>query len=202
MTSRLEKGESVSNIVGKILFELEAIRDSGRGKSLLANLRNSVGQPLSETISSWSFLYERFPKEWIENSNKISNEETVVLTILQLYAIHQQAITSNVHISSKANSYQNIGNSLGFLRKGENTLAIDRRFNAMVTSHSFEELIHHLRQLIKLYKSKEKEKSKIDYSRLAQDLFWFRCGSKEWVRLSWARAYYASQEKGEDNNDK
>lgn len=201
MTNQLEERESVSNVIGKIIYELDAIRESGRGKSILANLRNSIGKPLSETISCWSMFYDYIPEEWIVNSYKMSTEETVVLTTLQLYAIHQQASDYNVHFSSKNTSYQNLGDSLRALRKGENTLAIDRRFNAMITSQSFEELVQHLRQLIKLYKSKEKNKSKINYQRLAKDLFWFKCGSKEWVRLSWARAYYSSQEKGEDNND-
>ena len=92
-------------------------------------------------------------------------------------------------------SYENIGSALGKLRKEDDTTSIDRRFNTMITSSTFEELTYHLRHLISLLKV-ESPVIQVDYSGLANDLYWFLNNSQENVRLNWARAYY-KQIKGE-----
>lgn len=70
--------------------------------------------------------------------------------------------------------------------------AIDRRFNAMVTSSTFEELSNHLRHLIKLLK---KAMQKFLYAQLADDLFWYQNGFEDRVKLRWGQSYYSNIKK-------
>ena len=126
-------------------------------------------------------------------------EERAILTSLQLYSLHQQGKHDSVYLEKEKKSWTNIGHSLASLRQGENSIAVDRRFNVMITSTTFEELSHYLRQLISQLKSKSD--AKVDYAQLADDLFWFIRGYKERVRLNWARSYYGINVKGENKNE-
>ncbi len=95
---------------------------------------------------------------------------------------------------------KNLGASLSRLRVGDDTSAIDRRFNAMITTTSFDELANHLRHMIKLLKSKTD--TQVNYPQLAQDLFWFQKGRQSSVRLKWSRSYYRYYDnKGEKKNE-
>lgn len=89
------------------------------------------------------------------------------------------------------------------MRIEEDSKAVDRRFNALITAQTYDELVHYLRQMISLLKSKAD--TTIDYGRLAQDLYWFQRGYEEKLRLSWARDYYRieknKEEKGAEENE-
>ena len=60
-------------------------------------------------------------------------EERAILT-LQLYSLHQQGKHDSVYLEKEKKSWTNIGHSLASLRQGENSIAVDRRFNVMITS--------------------------------------------------------------------
>ena len=71
----------------------------------------------------------------------------------------------------------------------------------MITSTDFDELTYHLRQLIMLLKTKEN--IKVNYAKLADDLYWYLRGNQEKVRIRWAQSYYKTkltEEKGETQN--
>lgn len=95
----------------------------------------------------------------------------------------------------------NLGASLRALRAGDATQAADRRFNAMITATTFNELANHLRHLIKLLKSKTE--AKVNYAQLAQDLYWFQLGYQSDIRLKWSRDYYRHymEGKGEESDE-
>lgn len=190
----------VAEVTRKILIKLSKQKDTSSGKALLARLRQSIGKPVSETVAVWPILFEDLPEEFLGHDGYTSAEEQAILTTLQLYALHQQSLSHSVFIGEE-NKYQNIGNSFRQLRQGEDTTAIDRRFNVMITASTFEELVYHLRHLITLLKSKSPE-TKVDYARLSEDLYWFLRDYQERVRLSWARDYYKRNFKGENDNDK
>ncbi|WP_353893857.1 type I-E CRISPR-associated protein Cse2/CasB [Proteinivorax hydrogeniformans] len=195
--------DNVFTVTGRILGRLEEIRDYSSGKAALANLRNSIGRPLSETIDVWPIVFEQMPEHFLSKNGKLTSEEKAILTTLQIYALHQQGQSVNVNKRSEKEKWNNIGISLKALRNGEDTIAIDSRFNTMITSTTFEELIHHLRQLVRILKAK-KQNEKIVYARLANDLYWYLRNQEENVRLSWAKAYYSkleNTEKGDVSND-
>lgn len=194
-----QDNQSVYSATSQIINNLSHLLDSSSGKALLANLRNSINRPLSETIDIWPILFENLPESFLGNGGRLTKEEEAILTTLQLYAIHQQGNSDSV--LGSGGRWDNIGNSLKSLREADNSLAIDRRYNAMITSSTYEELIHHLRQLIRLLKSKSEVK--VNYPKLAEDLYWFLRGYEEKVRLKWARSYYSAKQmnKGENENE-
>ena len=185
-------------------------------KAVLANLRNSIGKPYSETIKIWSIVFKGdSANEFLGSEIKLKNGGKVILTTLQLYALHQQGIRESVfteYESEKEGKSENktrrgnIGYPLKQLRKDnpseEYNKSIDRRFNTMVTSETFDNLCYHLRHLIKILKSKCPNE-KVNYAKLAEDLYWFSIGYEENVRLEWAREYYREnfkrdEKKGEE----
>ncbi len=191
---------SVSSVTSKILVKLNALTDSSSGKAILAKLRNSVGKPLSETAEIWQLLFDNLPEEFLGKTGEASMEERAILTTLQLYAIHQQGAHKSVLLEGE-DRFKNIGYSLKNLQKDGRQSSIDRRFNTMITATNFEELTYHLRHLIKLLKSKSSE-TKVDYAKLAEDLYWFLRGYEENIRLAWAREYYKQNFKGDEDNEK
>ena len=194
----------VENIVNKILFKLNKDLSSSQTRANLAGIRNSINKPLSNAEEVWPILFESLPEEFLSSDGKLSLEEKAILLTLQLYAIHQQGSSISVLMDENEDNWKNLGYSLNSLRKGDDSLAIDRRFNTMITSSTFDELSHHLRQLIKLLKAKSDVK--INYGKLAKDLYGFIRGNKENVRISWAQRYYSYNKKenkeGENTNEK
>lgn len=181
-----------------MLYRLKGIRETSFGKALLAKMRRSVGKSLSETVDIWAFVFEYLPEEFIGNTE----EDAIVLT-MQFYSLHQQGVETSVlyeHEKSENTKEYTLGKSLSVLRTEDDRVAVDRRFNTMITATTFEELVYHLRHLLMLLKSKFRE-TKVDYAQLAEDLYWILRGFDENIRLKWARDYYRTYQKGENKND-
>ena len=178
-----------------ILYDLASMLNTSTGRAVLANLRNSIGKPITQTVGAWAFIFDKIPEEFQGQYENPSREENAILIALQMYALHQQGNDVSVNISSVDNRWKNIGDSLRSLRFLDDGKGIDRRFNAMITASGFEEIIYHLRQLIKILKSKSEQK--INYAKLAEDLYDLQNDYKfEKVRFNWARSYYSN--KGEE----
>lgn len=191
------KRPTVYSAAGAMLQSLENTLDSPGGRANFAKLRRAVGRPLSETVDLWPLIYPLMPDEFL-SKNGTSAAERAILTALTLYALHQQGESRSVLNRER---HSNIGDALKALRS-EDSAAMDRRFNALITSDSFEELCHHLRQMIGLLRAKTD--ATVNYARLAQDLFYFQVGRRETIRLNWARAYYRQNKKetkGDEDHD-
>ncbi len=189
----------VRDVAGRILGKLRIISSSPSGKAALAKIRNSAGKSMHESSDVWPFIFDEMPEGFLGTGKHESAEEKSILLALQLYAIHQQGKGYDVILDPKEKKWSNVGTAFRSMRIGGDSAAIDRRFNALITSATFEELANHLRQMIKLLKSKTD--AKLDYAQLAQDLYWIIVGSESQVRLKWAREYYFNYglEKGEEN---
>lgn len=201
---KTSKNRLVMNTTAKIINVLSSSLDKPSTKATLSNLRNSIGRPISDKVKSLQIIFEYMPKELLSNSFEMTKEEKAILTTLELYAIHQQSNTESVNGINEGN-WNNIGYSFKSLRtEGEAGNSIDKRFNALVTSATFDELAYHLRQMVKLLKSKSKN-TKVDYPSLAGDLYNFLWENDERIRLNWERAYYSysksEDEKGEIENE-
>lgn len=188
---------TVYQVTFNILTKLSKIYDQPSGKALLARLRNSLGRSEMGTSEVWPFLFDNLPQNYLGHTASLTPYEQSILTTLQLYSLHQQGLSSSIiNIQDK---HLNMGKSLKALRKEDSKKSIDHRFNTLVTSATYEELVHHLRQMIKLLRSREKEAGKVNYARLSQDLFWYLKGYDENIKLNWSREYYRNN-KGEDQN--
>lgn len=196
---------SVYGVTANILNQFDSNLDTPANKAILSNLRNSISRPYSQTIEIFSTLYRYLPDLFISEYGDLSYEEKAIITSLQIFAVHQQGNIQSVFLEADdENKYKNIGYSLKVLRTDENAKSTDRRFNAMISADTFEELTFHLRQLISLLKSRSDQK--VNYAKLAQDLYYFQIPSmRENIKLSWAKEYYRfnNQEKnnkGEEND--
>lgn len=202
MVKEKSKTFRVKSVTRNILNELESEINSSNGRANLANIRNSINRPLTESIDLLPLLFRYLPEDFLSSDGKLSLEEKAIVTTIQLYSLHQQAESESVLLSKDAEKWKNFGYSLSFLRKGEDSLAADRRFNTMITSSTFEELSHHMRQMIKLLKSKTD--AKVNYTKLSGDLYKFLTGYGEEVKFSWASRYYFvknEKEEGVEENE-
>ena len=195
-------GKDIYGVTSKILYREIALLGSPQGRADLANLRNSMGKNLSQCPEIWPIIFENLPEEFLSRKKDLSDEERAIINSLQLFALHQQGQEKPVNIG-KDEGYSNMGTSLRDLRQGDGRLGADRRFNAMLTSSTYEEFIGHLRHLVKILKAKSPQ-SKVNYGNLASDLYWILRGKKDDVIISWAREYYREnrKDKGEEDNDK
>ena len=184
-----------SNILNQIAHDL----DSSATKATLANLRNSISKPYSQTIGVFSTFYKYLPDSFISEYGDLSYKEKAIITSLQIFAVHQQGNSQSVLLEADdENKYKNIGYALKVLRTDENQKSTDRRFNAMISAGTFEELTFHLRQLVSLLKSRSDQK--VNYAKLSQDLYYFQIPSmRENIKLSWAKEYYKFTNKEKDN---
>ena len=80
--------------------------------------------------------------------------------------------------------------------KKQDSVALDRRFNTMLTATTFDEFAYHLRQIFRLAKSKES--FSVNFIKLSEDLFWYQNGKERNICLSWAKDYYHYAGKNED----
>lgn len=180
----------IYKVTASIINKIDGEREYSSGKAILANLRNSVGKSLSSTVEVWPLLFENFPDHYLSESGRLTEEEQSVLLALQLYAIHQQGKGQSVNSRDREDRFERV---IRKLRIGGESQAIDRRFNTLITATEFTEFSHHLRQLIKLLRSKLSD-VKINYPALAEDLYWYQRGYSENIVLRWGKAYYSSQE--------
>ncbi|MDO5028610.1 MAG: type I-E CRISPR-associated protein Cse2/CasB [Bacillota bacterium] len=201
MTEKTSKTKLVFSTTNRVISIISNSLETSRTKANLAKLRNSVGKSLGENPSNFQIIYENMAEELLNPNFKLSKAEEAVITSLQLYAIHQQSKSYSVNEISENKGWDNFGNSLSFLRTNDDNTALDNRFNAMITSSTFDELINHLRQLVKLLRSSDKN-IKVNYPKLSTDLYKFLNGDNNTIKLNWARAYYFTKEKGEEKNDK
>ncbi len=191
---------TVYQVTSKIIGQLSKTLDIPRSRAALANLRNSIGKNPSETIEIWPIMLENMPEEFLGNDGKLTAEEEAILNTLQLYAFYQQGSAESI-VSDRENSkWENMGTSFSNLRKGDNIASSDRRFNTLVTSTTYDELFHHLRQLFGLLKSRGKGQVKVNFSKLSQDLFWFILGYEDNIRIAWSREYYRKRNEEKEEN--
>ncbi|MCW6700830.1 type I-E CRISPR-associated protein Cse2/CasB [Anaerococcus sp. NML200537] len=188
----------------KILRKLDNNREDPSIKAIFANIRNSINNDSSVNMDTLAFVFQNISEELLGFSKNLNDYEKAILTAVQMYALHQQAKSDSVlKIDYKEGERrQNLGDSLNSMRKNnDEDKSIDRRFNAMITSSNFEELSHHLRQMIKLLKAKSD--AKVDYASLADDLYWFLKNQREGLKIKWSRSYYKNNKKeGNDKNAK
>lgn len=199
MTNTIYKNTS------SIIYQIASNLETSSSKAYLAQLRQSINRDIYAAAGVFPLIFSNISDQHLGQSGHLTDGERAIITTLQLYALHQQGKTSHVNIvdnTKEGKSARNVGAVLNSLRTDENTKAVDRRFNAMITANSFEELIIHLRHLITLLKSRSQ--SKVNYPQLAVDLYFYQKGSEDNLRLKWSRSYYRqlnNQKEGEKENE-
>ncbi|QTJ44131.1 type I-E CRISPR-associated protein Cse2/CasB [Dolosigranulum pigrum] len=193
---RFISSKEIYNITARIIATINKNGlDSPSAKRDLANLRNSISGSSQVMVSAWEILFQAIPEEFLSVDGEMTKEERAILTAIQLYALHQQGSNHNINFEEN----KNFGYSLSYIR-GEDSNAIDRRFNSMITSSTMRELSHHVRYMVGLIKA-AKQDIKVNYPKLATDFYWYEQGYKNELKLNWSRSYYRYK-KNEDNEVK
>lgn len=199
------KDNNIYQNTQSIIYQIASDLNTSSSKAHLAQLRQSISRDIYTAAGVFPLIFSNISDRYLGRRGKLTDGERAVITTLQLYALHQQGGLENVNItenSEEGKKGRNLGAVLSSLRTAESSKAIDRRFNAMITANNFEELTNHLRHLIKLLKSRNKVK--INYPQLAQDLFFYQKGYADNLRLKWSRSYYRQptmNEKGEKEDE-
>ena len=200
MAENQSKSVEVSSVINKIINQFLNSSDVASRRAMLAQLRHTIGKPLSQSVEIWSWILSNVPESFINKYGEVSYQMRAVINTLQIYALYEQSDVEKSSYkdlnksedSEKEKPYNNMGTALRALRSDEGVRgATDRRFSVMVTASDYDSFYYYLRQLVRLLKSRTKENQQaIDYSKLARDLYLLQFEDSEKVRLSWAQEYY------------
>jgi len=192
--------EEIGKVANRIIQRIGNTLDTSETKAILSKLRNSIGQDFTSTVEIWPIIFEELPMEYLSRQGEPTYQEIAILSTLQLYALHQQGNVNSVHKLSIG-----VGSALKKIRNSDEK-SLDRRFNTMITSSSISELLTHLRHLISILKQKQKGDAKLDYAKLASDLYWYQISleNANQMRLRWGQDYYSKIKNKEEveSNDK
>ena len=152
--------------------------NSSWAKERLATLRHVANRSIGDSPETWDVLYdESFPESLIGMGQNPTRGEQAAFLTLTLYAVHQQSKRHGVHVKTEKGSRpRTLGTAVREFATATGTELFDsslyRRFTAMVQSQTIEGVAHHLRSLIKLFRTQDS--ITLDYGALAKDLYYFQ----------------------------
>ncbi len=172
------------------------LRDDSDAVAALALLRRGIGlapgadpRLIRYTVADLYLSPERL-------SDEPAPAEVAAYDALTLFALHQQS-----HRSQRMHRRDySFGRSCRLLQKHTGARdAVRRRFTAVSTATTSEELLHHARGLIQQLRA---EGIPLDYGRFALDLYRLRFpAAADRVRLSWGRDFYRTHHPEDDGDD-
>lgn len=178
-------------VVGKVERIQAGLVDqqSSAAKATAARLRRALTRPAGSVPEVWEITLGGLPENLIGHGDVPSPAEQAAHTALCLFAVHQQSRSERMHQSGWG-----LGRSLRILHQrtgGSDALdsgPLIRRFNALSTADSLEEMLWHLRGLITQLRA---EGIPLDYGRLVRDLYSYSVPEyRDAVRLRWGRDFY------------
>lgn len=179
----MSKHELIFRYTASKIAYIESIRTQSAGRAMLANMRRGVGKAPGELPELWGLIFDRMPEELLGDQAH-SEAEWAVYSALTLYALHQQGSDESVQAADVS-----IGSAaVCLVKSADDTDRILKRLNLVATAVSQADLAYHLRGLIQLLKG---EAAKLDYARLAKELYLFRYPeAANEIKLSWGRDFY------------
>lgn len=150
----------------------------------LARLRRAITSEPGSIPAVWQDTIGTLDPDLLNRDDTPSPYEYAAHSAITLFALHQQAAAAGMHKPgiSLGRAVRQLGRHTG------NEEAVRKRFMALATSETREELLHHLRGLITQLRSAGVP---LDYGRLAVDLRRLQtAAAADGVRLSWGRDYY------------
>ena len=190
--------QQVFDTVSRQIARLQKMPDHPR-KAALAELRRGVGHVPGELPELWGSFLQEMPPDFFSQSGEPTAAEWAVYLALTLFALHQQGQEKPMWAPKIG-----LGKAVRRLsdKKGEEPeeSGAYRRFCALITAGSMEEVSHHLRGLIQLLRS---ESLPLDYPQLAQDLFLLQfADSAPRVKLRWGQDYFSQLKDSIDELEK
>lgn len=183
----------IRNITSSII---QALYGNGNpDKAVLASVRSASSITNQRAQKVWPVLMAKLPEERLSKNGEPTPAEIAIYAAIRFYAIHQQG--KEVFVcgdSSKKDSKDGITffEALASLRRNEDTrAALDRRVQPLLKTTNIAGVLDSLAHLVAILKASDWTQ-KIDYPRLAQDLFWFQQSFKSAsrVQLLWGQQYF------------
>lgn len=193
--SQITTGQ-IAGFTARKLARLHSQSRNSSFRSTLAHLRRGVGRAPGDVPELWGFFLDEMPQDWMGNREP-SRAEWAIYTALTLFALHQQSKDPQTEWMSRKGAL--LGKSIAqLIEPGEEDSRIARRFYALVTASSMEELAYHMRGLVQLLRSKS---IPLDYPALAEDLYWYQNpANAPKIRLQWGREFYDRRSVSENTN--
>lgn len=160
--------------------------DTTPTKAALANLRRGILHKPGEMPSLWHEIFSGMPESlFVSTCDEPLHAEWAIYTALTFFAMHQQGQTTSVNVKGIS-----FGEAMSNLYTDyKELLRIEKRFAACATSSDVIELSRHMASIIQLLKASG---NKLDYVRLALDIYDFSWGnnSRSRVLLKWGTDFY------------
>ncbi|SNR83761.1 CRISPR-associated protein, Cse2 family [Haloechinothrix alba] len=166
-------------------LQSEYLQGAPAARADLARLRRGLGKPAGSVPEIWPLTVGLVPESLVGDDDEPSRAEQAAHATLTLFALHQQSASRPVHRAGYS-----FGRAVGHLARSDSasTEAVTRRFMAVATAESIDEVLTHVRGLITQIKAAELA---MDYSRFAEDVSGLLTpGRQTDVRLAWGRDFY------------
>lgn len=183
--------------INRITYEIiqQLYRNGDPNKAILASIRSAASMTSPRAQKVWPIMMDKLEKSMLSKDGQPTPAEVAIYAAIHLYAIHQQSQELFVFGSAgKEESADGLTffSALANLRRNSETReALDRRVQALFGTTNVNSVVNSMTHLIDILKATNPTQ-KIDYPKLANDLFWFQKGNQytKKVRLSWGQEYY------------
>lgn len=190
--------KQVAGLVERRIRQIQAMPEHPRWAAL-ANLRRGVGRAPGELPELWGSFLQEMPSEFFNQDGNATATEWAVYLALTLFALHQQSQDKSM-FADGAGIGQAVRQLSNKQKEDPQESGAFKRFSALITSDSIEEVSHHLRGLIQLLK---REGLPLDYPQLAFDLFELQFpDSAPRVKLRWGQDYYHQSNETQEDQEK
>ncbi len=169
--------------------------DGNPNKAVLSSARGAASMTNRRAQGVWPIMLANLDAKFLSRTGQPTHAEVAVYSAIHFYAIHQQGKTQFVYGPANQTDEtkgKTLFSALADLRKNEKTrTALDRRVQPLLATTNVNSVINSIEHLVEILKASNWEQ-KIDYARLAQDLYRFQ-GSYEQansVRLLWGQQYF------------
>lgn len=169
-------------------------------KAALSALRSSSRLNGNRAQKVWPVFLSNLNEKYLSKTGKATRAEMAVFVAVRMYALHQQSSDDCVFARKRYSSADVTGVENGLelfevlnqlSKVEESRVALERRVQALLGTTNFTAVVDQLIHLMQIIKGK-KLRIRIDYARLAGDLYRFQLGYRQAneVRLHWGEQYY------------
>ena len=190
--------KQVAGLVERRIRQIQGMPEHPRGAAL-ANLRRGIGRTPGELPELWGSFLQEMPPEFFNQNGNATAAEWAVYLALALFALHQHSQGKSM-CADGAGIGQAVRRLSNKQKEDPQESGAFKRFSALITSDTIEEVSHHLRGLIQLLK---REGLPLDYPQLAFDLFELQFpDSAPRVKLRWGQDYYHQSNETQEDQEK
>lgn len=193
-------GSDVARVVAGLQMRLLAPKPHQEAISALARLRRGISREpgFDYTLDTYLAVSDDLLTELKEHvkDGATTAAEYAKHAAVTMYALHQQSQRERMHVDGRG-----LGHAIGDLaRASSGPEGVRRRFAALGTAISFDEVSYHLRSLIVMLRE---HKIPLDYGLLADDLRTMRLpGRRAKMQATWGREYFRARPANTDESPK